>query len=256
MASSPPASIGVFVFRDVLGSGFLSRAEQVLLKPFDREDLHQLSQPFAERNDPLSRELLELLLLATGGNPALVTYGLERLWSMELVAGPGPTVASIFADFQRQHRQYLRDFERSFADERLSGAPQRVWKLIRSSGAPLYHRELQDACGPAKDPLMLDFIDALDLLQAAGLVRLRGSVKADPIFVQPISSILNLRSQPSTERGFRGRFLRDLEGLLAQLHALSADFFRPGSGKRGKHLVPEATFAAMLAIGFKTSAGG
>jgi hypothetical protein len=242
-------SIGVFVFRDVLGSGFLSRAEQVLLRPFERPELRQLAQPYFERGNPLSEGILELLLLATGGNPALVTYGLERLWSMESVAGL--TVAGVFAEFQSRHREYLRDFQRSFADERLSGAPQRIWELVRRSTGPVFHRELQAACGPSKEPLLLDFVDVLDLLRTAGLVRLQGSANANPVVLQPISSILNLPSQPSTAQDFRDRFLGDLESLLAQLHALSADFFRPGTGKRTKHLVPEASFSGMLAMGFQ-----
>ncbi len=69
-------------------------------------------------------------------------------------------------------------------------------------------------------------------------------MNADRVVLEPIASILNLEAQPSVSTSFRERFLQDLETLLARLHTLSTDFFRPGAGGGGKRLVPEATFAA------------
>jgi hypothetical protein len=97
--------------------------------------------------------------------------------------------------------------------------------------------------------LQLDFGDVLDILAAAGLVRIRGSVRADPVLVQPINSILSLPIVPSSAHGLRERLCEDLRTLLHRLHVSSADFFRPG--KDGKQLVPEAVFAAFLALGFE-----
>jgi len=241
--------IGVFVFRDILGSSFLSRAEQFLLENFTRDEARRLAKPFAEREEVLPEDTLESLLLASGGIPALTTYGLERLWELE--STDGQRIPEIFAAFKRQHRQYLDTVRRSFADEQLSGAPQRVWELVRRSGRPLSRDELREACRHPGDPLSLDYGDVVELLQAAGLVRLIGSVDADMVRLQPITSILSLEGSPSTSPSFRERFLQDLRTLLAQLHALSADFFRPGSGEIGKQLVPESVFSAFLAIGLQ-----
>jgi hypothetical protein len=76
-------SIGSFVFRDVLGSPFIDRARRLLLSCFDREQLAALAVPFAERGQEFPPEVREALLLASGGNPALTTYGLGELWPQD-----------------------------------------------------------------------------------------------------------------------------------------------------------------------------
>ncbi len=91
----------------------------------------------------------------------------------------------------------------------------------------------------------------LDLLEAAGLVRVTGSARADPVQVRPVASLLNLPSSAPPARGTRQRLSRDLETLLSRLHLASADFFRPGTAGRGKRLVPESVFAAFLALGLE-----
>ncbi len=241
--------IGTFIFRDVLGSPFLSRATPVFLDPFTHEDLRVLSQPFTERGQILPDDVLDLILLASGGNPLLVTYGLERLWEENLATGE--KIPVFFAEFQDKHLQFLLSFERSFSYERLSGAPQRVLELVRSKGRPLHQAELLAACRQFDDPLDLEVGEVVQLLRAAGLVRLVGSTNADRVVLEPIASILNLEAQPSVSTSFRERFLEDLETQLARLHSLSADFFRPGTGGSGKQLVPEATFSAVLSMGFQ-----
>ncbi len=239
--------IGSFVFRDVLGSSFLSRARKVLLEPFGSAELELLARPFAERAVGLPQEVLDLLMLSTGGNPALATYGLECLW--EEPAPNARKIVEIFENFQLEHRQYLWTIRKSFDDERLSGAPERVWEMVRQSDGHLPRAELRQACR-GDNLLALDFADVIDLLQAAGLVRLVGSVKSNPVSVQPLASILSLEGRPSLQAGFSERFREDLESILMKLHTLSADFFRPGSSGRDKQLVPEATFAGVLALGF------
>jgi hypothetical protein len=241
-------SLAVFTFRDTLGSSFLSRADRVLLRAFDRGELDLLARPLLERREPWRPEVLDLLYLASGGHPALATYGLGALWE-----SPSPTeqeVADVFLDFQDKNRDFLLDFELSFADPRLSEAPQRVWELIRKSGGTVERRDLEEAL-KVSDSLRLDVGDVLDLLQAAGLVRVEGSKRTDPVMVSPITSILSLPQVPSSGVGIRQRLRDDLLLLLVRLHTASADFFRPGPGGEGKRLVPESVFAGFLALGFE-----
>lgn len=240
--------IGSFVFRDVLGSSFLSRAQRVLLEVFGREQVEDLAHPFMETREPLSDEILDLLMLATGGNPALVTYGLQSLWEIDR---PNLLdVARAFDIFGQDHRQYLETVRRSFADPQLSGAPQRVWTLVRESKGKVPLKALREACR-GENLLRLDFADAIDLLRASGLVRLDGSYKADPVSLYPMSSILNLEVEPSVGSTLGERFREDLQSILERLHRSSADFFRPGIDGKDKSLVPEATFSGLLAIAFE-----
>ena len=239
--------VGVFIFRDVLGSSFLARADKVRIPPFTAADIETLAQPFADRGRPLTPAVLAALHLASGGNPALVTYGLESLWP-----GASPTeheVAQAFAEFQDRNSEFLRDVQLSFADPRLSAAPERVWELIRRSDGAVSRADLERASGPPDQLLRLSFTDVLELLAAGGLVRVSGSVRADPVAVEPITSLLSLPSRPSAESQTRERLRQDLTKLLAHLHRSSADFFRLGA--QGKQLVPESVFSAFLGLGFE-----
>ena len=183
-------SLGSFIFRDALGSPFADRASRALIGPFERQQIERLAQPFAERGGALSVGVLESLELASGGNPALVTFGLESLWRCEV-----PTerdVTTSFSKFLENNADFVRSFYISFANPRLSEAPRRVWDLIRKSSGEVSHEELEKACGPPDHLLYLDFKDVLILLKAAGLVRITGTVRSDPVVVEPITSILNL----------------------------------------------------------------
>lgn len=238
-------SIGVFVFRDVLGSSFLARAARVRIRPFDREQVAALARPFQERDTPLSENTFEALLLASGGHPALTTYGLGALWNLENPSAR--SVAEAFGEFRQKHGEFLRDFQQSFATPELSDAPQRVWERLEETGGPLSHDVLRQACAIREGILKLDFADVLDLLQAAGLARVRGAVSVDPVDVEPIASLLSLPSASPPASSLRQRLSQDLERLLARLHAAAADFFRPG--RNGKQLVPESVFSSFLTLG-------
>lgn len=251
-------SLAVFTFRDSLGSSFLSRADRHVLRPFDHGEIKALARPFETRSPPLPLEVLDALYVAGGGHPALTTYGLGALWSRPRLAERD--VAAAFLEFQARNRDFLLDFQLSFGDPRLSSVPHRVWELIRQGDGSVARSELLEACGGAErdatgqggaETLWLDSDDVLDLLQAAGLVRLTGSKLADPVLVSPIASILTLPKTSSHLPGFKERFLGDLLLLLSRLHASSADFFRPGSQGEGKRLVPESVFAGFLAMGFE-----
>lgn len=127
----------------------------------------------------------------------------------------------------------------------------------RQQLGPSRRAALEEALEPATGPLDLDLVDVLHLLQAAGLVRVEGSVFADdPLMVFPIAGILNLPVASASTEGLREHLTADLVALLTKLHGSSADFFRPGPAPTGttaagKRLVPESVFAAHLALGFE-----
>ena len=248
-------SIGVFVFRDVLGSSFLARALHLRLKPFQRAELELLARPFAARGTALRAEVLDSLLLASGGLPALLTYGLQQLWPR--AGEPSERdVTTAYAQFQEEHAEYLRDLLGALADPRLSDAPHRIWEYVQSHGGPVRRAALREALGEPSGALNLDLADVLHLLEAVGLVRLGSSaVRDDPVVVDPIASLLNLPGPSTPGAGLGDHVRADLQTLLAALHRSSADFFRPGDaavkGGAGKQLVPESVFCAHLALGFE-----
>ncbi len=238
-------SVGIFVFRDVLGSGFLARALHLRLRPFEREDAEALARPFADRTTALAASVLDGLLLATGGIPALLTYGLQQLWHLETDPGERD-VAALYARFREEHGDYLRDLLGSLKDPLLSEAPQKVWEYIQRHGGRIPQDDLTAALGPRSGALDLDVADVLHLLEAVGLVRLGSSaIRDDPVTVYPKAGLLNLPGASTPVADLREHFLGDLETLLEKLHRSSIDFFRPG-----KQLVPESVFAAHLALGF------
>ncbi len=253
LAVMATGSLGVFVVRDVLGSSFLSRAYHAHLSPFSRDHAGVLARPFADRGHTLTAEVLDSVQLATGGIPALLTYGLQRLWQRE-AAPVERDVLNVFAGFRRGHAEYLRDLLRSVADPQLSEAPQRVLDKIRQADAPLPRVQLEDALTPDDGTLDLDLIDVLRLLEAAGLVRVDGSLHSDdPLRARPIPSLLDLPTSSAQASTLAERLRRDLERLLAKLYRASIDFFRSERGRSGRgatrQLVPESVFAAHLALG-------
>jgi len=239
--------IGVYIFRDYLGSPFSTRAEHIQLSPFGRNDLIELSQPFADRGFPLDDETRESLLLATGGNPALITFGLGELWKCER---PSPYhVKEIFSRFRTRHDAFILDVHKSFADPSLSRAPEKVWAIIKQSNEPIPRQILSRACAPDNDLLTINYKSVLVLMEAAGLIQVNGPYADDPIDIRPIAGILNLPDQSTSEDGFEEHLLADVVTLLGRLHAFSVDFFRPG--KSSKELVPEAVFSAFIAMGLE-----
>lgn len=246
-------SIGVFTFRDILGSSYLSRAEFLRLGPFGEPETALLTRAFDQRGTPLSQGVIEALLLATGGIPALLTYGLQKLWPHQGEIDERH-VAEVFIAFEQSHRGYLDDIQAAFSNPRLSRAPQRVWQVIRASrGRGTPREKLVEACRGSNEALDLKLADVLDLLRVAGMVRVESSTYSDdPVLVYPNASLLNLPTNARSADGIRQRFRGDLCQLLETLHRSGADFFRPkGPSESGKRLVPEAVFAAHLLMGFE-----
>ncbi|MEE8524598.1 MAG: AAA family ATPase [Thermoanaerobaculia bacterium] len=246
-------SIGVFVVRDVLGSSFLARALYVPLRPFQRQDATVLISPFAERHIP-SEDVLDALFLASGGIPALLTYGFQELWQLDREASLDDVTVA-YKTFQREYREYLRDLLSALTDPRLSDAPRRIWDRIQQDPGRLSRAELKAALGPSTGALDLSLEDALFLLEVAGVVRIESSNHDNPVVARPIASLLNLSREEEPAADLRPQFLDDLSWLLARLHRSSVDFFRliaKSEVSEGRsRLVPEAVFTAHLALGFE-----
>ncbi len=244
-------SLGVFIFRDVLGSSFMSRALHRRLRPFDRSEARLLARAFEARDAGLSQDVLDALVLASGGIPSLVTYGLQQLWGLEREPS-ARDVTEVFKEFEELHGDYLRDLLSALGDSRFSDAPLRVWRRIQEGPGRIRRDDLEAALGQPSGLLRLDLADALHLLEAVGVVRLEGSAFHDKsLTVHPISSLLNLSWNLPPEDDLRTDFFSDLTSLLARLHRSSADFFRPGTAETGKQLVPESVFTAHLALGLE-----
>jgi hypothetical protein len=248
-------SIGVFVFRDVLGSSFLSRAIHLRLRPLTRADADALAGPFAERGTPLSEDVLDALFLASGGIPAILTFGLQELWSFDRDV-TAHDVTAVYKSFEEEHEEYLNDLLAALTTPRLSDAPLGVWKRIQKGPGRIPRSELEAALGQPSGVLRLKVSDALRLLEAVGVVRLESSpVHDNPVQVHPIASLLNLPRGSAESGDLSTAFQRDLLTLLGKLHRSSADFFRPASRQdtavEGKRLVPESVFAAHLGLGFE-----
>jgi hypothetical protein len=89
----------------------------------------------------------------------------------------------------------------------------------------------------------VDVAQAVQLLQAAGLVGVSGSVHADPLQIRPIASIVNLPTRPAADVDPTDRFDADVACVLAQLHRFGRDFH----GRRD--LLEEQVFSSLLAVG-------
>ncbi len=241
-------SIGVFIFRDVLGSSFLSRALHLRLRPLARADAGALVGPFTERGQPIPEDVLDALFLASGGIPAILTFGLQQLWRIDREVTTDDVIAA-YRVFEEEHEEYLSDLLSAITNPSFSDAPLRVWQRIQEHPGRIARRELEAALGEPSGVLRLKLSDALHLLEAVGVVRLQSSaVRDDPITAYPIAGLLNLPGTSPSDDNVGAHFLRDLETLLVKMHRSSADFFRPtGDGKR---LVPESVFAAHLTLGF------
>ena len=124
---------------------------------------------------------------------------------------------------------------------------------MQDSEGQVSQDQLADACSTGNGILRLNGADVLDLLESSGLVRVTGSVRANPVTVHPVASLLSLpvASASTQSTDLAARLSEDLGALLARLHAASADFYRPGREGGGKRLVPEAVFATYLALGFE-----
>ncbi|WP_428265970.1 ATP-binding protein [Haliangium sp.] len=224
-----------------LGSNFLSRAKNKILQPFSAEQIAELAKHFEQNGRLLSDETLDTLRLLSGGIPALVVYGLQRLWEQQ---DPEPdTVADIFDEFRDEHHEFEASVRRSLGLERDSGRKVHgLWRCFTSKPGPYQRTELQESSDFSGDELR----EGLRLLQASGLIRVHSRMHAPVIEAEPIQSILWPDEPVGQLRESRVEQLRDdLRRILARIGLVGLDFFK---GRNSDGLVPEAVFSATLAV--------
>jgi hypothetical protein len=237
--------LGLFYLEHELGSALVSRAKPCVLEPFSPEETAYLAGPFAEDERPLDEACLATLMAVTGGSPALVTYGLQRLWERS----GSPVVSAlehIFGLFREEGADFIRAVRASVSQRGRLDAPWRVLEVVRANAGMVPMDRLRNACIQAHDERIgIDPQQALKLLQAAGLVKIEGSPFADPVAARPIASILNLPDTPAGSGDPIERLLQDISAILANLHCFGRDFH----GKAG--LLHEELYSSMIAVGLR-----
>ena len=231
--------LGILHIGHVLGSGLLSRAEMCVAERFGLADLRHLAEPFAAHGRELGDNALETLEALSGGNPALATYGLERLW--ESSAEPLHVLRTVFSEFPSRHGDFLRAVNDAVSHRGLLTAPGRILEIVRQSAGSVPQQALRVAC--AEDDPPVDVVQAVQLLRAAGLVGVSGSVHADPLEIHPIATIVNLPTRPATDADPVDRIDADIAAVLARMHRFGRDFH----GK--KDLLEEQVFSSLLGVG-------
>ncbi len=230
--------LGILHLGHVLGSGLVSRAETCVAERFGLAELRQLAEPFAKHNRALGDDAIETLGVLSGGNPALATYGLEQLWDSD--GEPIHVLRTAFGEFASRHGDFLRAMQDAVSHHGLVTAPGRVLEIVRQSAGSVAQRTLRDAC-TADDPAV-DIIQAVQLLQAAGLVGVSGSVHDDPLQIHPVASIVNLPTFAAAHDDPVDRLDAHVATVLAQCHRFGRDFH----GRTG--LLEEHVFSSMLAV--------
>lgn len=242
--------LGMLSLKTVFGSPIFSRAERKILEPFQEDELRKLAKPFDRRGAALSTEVLSTLLMLSGGNLALATYGLQNLWDID---APSPRhLVEAFDRFRDNHNDFGAIIRGAIFGFDESAVPFRVWKRLKTTGGRLSKAEMTSIrrCGNVKNAV--ESKDILDMLRAGGLIRMNDSAwKAEPIIAEIIPSILSF-DDLEEQRSFgtlKDQLRADLVDAMADIHRMTPAYYRPGSKERNeeKQLVPEAVFAAVLA---------
>jgi hypothetical protein len=231
--------LGILHIGHVLGSGLVSRAETCVAERFGLAELRELAEPFAMCNRALGDDALETLEALSGGNPALATFGLEQL--READGEPVQVFRTAFGEFASRHGDFLRAVHDAVSHHGLLAAPGQILEVVRQSAGSVSQQVLRAACTVDNPPV--DVAQAVQLLQAAGLIGVSGSVHADPLQIHPIASIVNLPTRPAADIDPTERLDADVAAVLAQLHRFGRDFHG------GKDLLEEQVFSSLLAVG-------
>ncbi len=233
--------LGLFYLAHELGSALVSRAETVTMQPFTRDEVRALAAPFAERGGPLDDTTLETLYLLSGGQAALVTYGLQHLWPQH--APDTDAVRDIFGGFRATHPDFVRQVWASISERGAAEAPRRALREVHAHAGAVPLDNLRAACAADPAEHRLDPAEALRLLEAGGLVHIKGAVTANPIAAWPIASIFTLPEQSESLRDPLDAAAADVTAVLCKLVRFSLDF----SDKQS--LFEERVYSGVIAAG-------
>jgi hypothetical protein len=231
--------VGLLHLGHLLGSGLMSRAQTVIARPFSSEEISDLAIPLRERRT-FDDYAVRLLLAITGGNPALVTYGLQQLWDQDEKNDSGSIIESLFGDFSVVHAGFIRTVERAVSREGSLTGPARVLKVVQEYAEGVPREILRAACEDDNPPI--DLAQAVEILRAAGLVHLRGSLAADVVDVAAIASVITLTTRTLRNGNQLADLVSDILSVLGEIHRFSVDF----RSKDGT--VEEKVFSGVLAI--------
>jgi hypothetical protein len=240
--------LGMLTLRTVLGSPMFTRASRKVLEPFDSAEIEDLAAPFRERGTPLSPDVLTTLLHLSGGNLALTTYGLEKLWGIE---NPSPRdLVFMFERFRDDSHDFLTSIRQAVFGFDRSEIPYHVWTRLRASSAGLPKADLLTIRRELQVENKIADKDILDMLRAAGLIRMDSNAwKADPIVAQIIPSILMFDALPKASArtaSLQEQLRHDLTEIMAYIHQTTPAYYRPGTKKNSSQMVPELNFSAVL----------
>lgn len=231
--------VGLLHVSHVLGSSLLSRAEERIMRPFSPSDLEELCRPLRdERGLRVEGVTFDLLRTLTGGNAALATYGLSRMWEAE-DASPA-LVEEVYGAFLEQHNDFVRAVQDGVSRRGMVGAPGRVLDLLRVHSGAVAQSAIREACEGDDPPV--DVSQALKVLMAAGLVDVQGFASADPVQVAMVSSVLNFVREPLADADPVLALVATIGKVLGQLHRFGRDFHDEGG------LLQEQVFSSVLAV--------
>ncbi len=248
---------GMFALKTVLGSSIFSRATRQILEPFDRDELIELAEPFhLLRGQELSDDIIDALLSLSGGNLALSTYGLHELWEVDEPSLQHLT--SAFKVFLAVHISFVSDVRNPIFGFDKSEIPYHVWRRLKFNGGKLHKHEFTTLRQEFGVESKIANEDILDMLRAAGLVRIDAFARnADPVVATLIPSILSFEDTDTTREpatSLQEQLRNDLLDVMALVHQWTPSFYRPGkkatkkSAVEEKQLVPEANFATFIAV--------
>jgi hypothetical protein len=241
------------------GSSMFSRASRHILTPFRDEDIALLAEDFQPSTSTLPEDVLPALRVFSGGNPMLVTYGLDQLWKAEQ---PSTTILSkAFDEFRdREDPYFVQSVLKPVFDPKYGRLPAAAWRALNRANGRLSQAELRELRREASPELALDGRDFFDMLRASGLVIMTDSAwREDPAVVELVPSILRSEvddvigeadhvSEAGRQSSLQGQLRKDLILAIADIQRMTPAFYRPGTKNEEKKLVPEATFAAAIAL--------
>lgn len=264
---------GMLALKTILGSSIFSRESRTVLEPFDRDELIELAEPFRQlRGQELSDDIIDALLSLSGGNLALATYGLQELWEVDEPSLLHLTRA--FNTFFKSNSSFISSIRGAIFGFDKSEIPYHVWRHFKTNGGQLAKLDFATLRSTHEVESKVANEDILDMLRAAGLVRIDPSARnADPIPATLIPSILSFDDTDTTRKpatSLQEQLRNDLWDVMALIHQWAPSFYRPkdkskeeenqlaseansrpgskAKNEEEKQLVPEAIFAANIAV--------